>query len=248
MALQRSSLIILCSLLAAVYGRSLPSFIKPCKRSDPNLEKCLIELIDTIRPNLAKGIPEMRIPPLDPFHVPQVVLDQGSASVNFRANFKNIIAHGARNFNLTGAKINFDEPSLSIDVGFPAIRVFSDYNITGKVLVVPIKGNGKFEGNFTNIFANVKFLGKYNKKADATFLGVKERKINFKIGSLKVHFSNLFNGNKQLSETTNVFINENWRDILQEINPLIEDTIGEVMMQIIKGFLDLYSLEDLIPN
>lgn len=35
---------------------------------------------------------------------------------------------------------------------------------------------------------------------------------------------------------------------MQEINPLIEDTLGEVIMMIIKGFLDLYSLEDLMPN
>lgn len=248
MLFQRSSLIILCSLVVAVYGRSLPSFIKPCKRSDPALDTCLIQLIDSIRPNLAKGIPEMRIPPLDPFHVPHLVLDQGSPSVNFQANFRNIVAHGAKNFNLTGARIDFDEPSLTIDVGFPFIKIFSDYNITGKVLVVPIKGNGKCEGNFTNIFAKVKLLGKYEKKDGKTFLSVQERKIKLKIGALKIHFSNLFNGNKQLSETTNVFINENWRDILEEINPLVEDTIGEVMMQIIKGFLDLYTLEDLIPN
>uniref|UniRef100_A0AAU6SH69 Protein takeout-like protein n=1 Tax=Maconellicoccus hirsutus TaxID=177089 RepID=A0AAU6SH69_MACHI len=244
---QRSSLIILCSLVALVYGRSLPSFIKPCKRNDPQLEKCLIELIEGIRSNLAKGIPEMRIPPLDPLHVPQVTLDQGSGSVNFQAKFKNIIASGAKNFNLTGVRLDFNVPSLSIDVGFPALRLDSDYNITGKVLVVPIKGNGKCQGNFTNVFASVKLLGKYDKRDGKTFLSVKERKINLKIGNLQIHFSNLFNGNKQLSESTNVFINENWRDILQEINPLVEDTIGEVMMQIIKGLLDLYSLEDLIP-
>lgn len=51
-----------------------------------------------------------------------------------------------------------------------------------------------------------------------------------------------------LGDSTNAFINENWRDILQEINPLVEDTIGEVMMQIIKNLLDLYSLEDLLPE
>lgn len=50
-----------------------------------------------------------------------------------------------------------------------------------------------------NIFANVLLLGKYDKKDGKTFLSVKERKIDIKIGSLKIYFSNLFNGNKQLS-------------------------------------------------
>lgn len=248
MAFHRSSLLILASLLAVVYGRNLPSFIKPCKRSDPNLEKCLIQLLDNIRPNLIKGIPEMRIPPLDPLHVPEVALDQGTGAVNFQATFKNIVSYGAKHFNLTSIKIDFDAPTIKIEVGFPKVRLISDYTINGKVLVVPIKGNGKVDGNFTNVFATVELRGDYVKRDGQTFLSVKDKKIHIKLTGLRMNFSNLFNGNKELSDSTNVFINENWRDIIQEINPLIEDTIGEVMMQIIKGLLDLYSLDDLLPN
>lgn len=51
-----------------------------------------------------------------------------------------------------------------------------------------------------NVYSNVKLFGEYDKKDGKTFLSVKERKISIKIGSLKIHFSNLFNGNKQLSK------------------------------------------------
>lgn len=66
------------------------SFIKPCKKNDPHLDQCLINLINGLKPKLAKGIPEMRIPSLEPFYVPLVKLDQGSEAVNFKATFKNL--------------------------------------------------------------------------------------------------------------------------------------------------------------
>ena len=49
-------------------------------------------------------------------------------------------------------------------------------------------------------------------------------------------------------DSTNKFVNENWKEIIQEVNPLIEDTLGEIMLQMTKGLLDLYALEDLIPE
>lgn len=46
----------------------------------------------------------MRIPPLDPFKVPFIKLDQGSGSVNFKATFKDIIATNGKNFKLNKVK------------------------------------------------------------------------------------------------------------------------------------------------
>jgi len=81
------------------------SYIKPCKRKDPHLERCLINLIQGLEPRLSKGLPEMRIPPLDPFRLPEVKLNQqGTGSVNFEAIFKNIVAEGAKKFNISQLK------------------------------------------------------------------------------------------------------------------------------------------------
>lgn len=82
----------------------LASFIKPCKRNDPNLEKCVVKMLENIRPQLAKGIPEMRLPPLDPFFVPLIRMDQGTRSVNFQAKFENITAYGGQNFQINKLK------------------------------------------------------------------------------------------------------------------------------------------------
>lgn len=51
-----------------------------------------------------------------------------------------------------------------------------------------------------------------------------------------------------VGDQTNTFINENWRDIIHEVEPLVEETVGEMLIQLIKGTLELYALEDLFTQ
>jgi len=81
------------------------SYIKPCKRDDPNINECLMNLLEDIRPYISKGIPEMHILPLDPVTVPSVTLKQDSAgSVNFVALFTDLKGYGAKNFQMQTIK------------------------------------------------------------------------------------------------------------------------------------------------
>jgi hypothetical protein len=49
----------------------------------------------------------------------------------------------------------------------------------------------------TNIKFEMKVVRKNNKKA---FIEVNKNKVSFRIGTAKLHFSNLFDGNKELSK------------------------------------------------
>lgn len=44
-----------------------------------------------------------------------------------------------------------------------------------------------------------------------------------------MQFSNLFKGDKALSEGTNQFLNENWQDILNELKPVLKKAIGSII-------------------
>lgn len=41
--------------------------------------------------------------------------------------------------------------SLEIDLNLPLFRIESRYEVNGQILVLPIKGNGKFVGNFSKL-------------------------------------------------------------------------------------------------
>ncbi|XP_015370791.1 PREDICTED: protein takeout-like [Diuraphis noxia] len=237
------------TVISEITGPSLPSYLQPCNRNDPGINECLIKLMENIRPYISKGIPEMHILPLDPVMVPSVTLKQDSAgSVNFVALFTDLMGYGVKNFQINKMKISFKNQSLEIDVYLPLFRIESRYEINGKILVLPIKGNGKFVGNFTNVSAKIKFdLKIVKKKNHKNFFDIKQNKISLEIGTVKLHFSNLFNGNKQLGDHTNRFINDNWKDLKVEIKPLLEDTVSSIIIGIIKPVFETFSMDDIFP-
>lgn len=55
-----------------------------------------------------------------------------------------------------------------------------------------------------------------------------------------MHFENLFNGNKALGTTTNQFFNENWVHILNEMKPVLRNSIGNILMKAINPVFASY--------
>lgn len=56
-----------------------------------------------------------------------------------------------------------------------------------------------------------------------------------------MNFTNLFNGNEQLGMNMNKFINENWREILDDLKMTIVDGFGNVFSTIINHVLNNFS-------
>ena len=50
---------------------------------------------------------------------------------------------------------------------------------------------------------------------------------------LFMDFSNLFNGDKALGDNMNLFLNENWMDILKELKPSITGAFSKVFGKVI---------------
>uniref|UniRef100_A0A2S2NGV6 Protein takeout n=1 Tax=Schizaphis graminum TaxID=13262 RepID=A0A2S2NGV6_SCHGA len=249
MAIKLIGFFLCITMINEISSRSLPSYFKPCKRDDPNINECLMKLMENIRPYISKGIPEMHILPLDPMMIPSVTLNQNSAgSVNFVALFTDLKGYGGKNFQIHKIKASIKNQSLEIDLNLPMFKIESRYEVNGQILVLPIKGNGKFVGNFTNVHAKIKFELKFvEKKNHKIFIEIKKNKISLELGGAKLHFSNLFNGNKELGDQTNRFINENWTDLMQETRPLIEDTVASIVLGIFKPVFETFSMDDLFP-
>lgn len=48
-------------------------------------------------------------------------------------------------------------------------------------------------------------------------------------------FENLFNGDKLLGDTTNLFLNENWNEVINELKPALRDAIGAIATTVAKS-------------
>uniref|UniRef100_A0A182RG70 Uncharacterized protein n=1 Tax=Anopheles funestus TaxID=62324 RepID=A0A182RG70_ANOFN len=60
---------------------AVPSSIKVCSRNDPDLNRCITESVNDLRPRLATGkiSDEFRIPPLEPLALSTVNMDRGQS-------------------------------------------------------------------------------------------------------------------------------------------------------------------------
>lgn len=63
-----------------------------------------------------------------------------------------------------------------------------------------------------------------------------------------MHFENLFNGNKALGDNMNLFLNENWSDILHELKAPIVDAFGNLFLVIINHVFDAFEYSELFQS
>lgn len=60
-----------------------------------------------------------------------------------------------------------------------------------------------------------------------------------------MNFDHLFNGDQALSDSTNVFLNENWKDILRELKPVLTKAIGGIYKGIADPIFRKFPYEEL---
>lgn len=65
---------------------------------------------------------------------------------------------------------------------------------------------------------------------------------------MRMHFDNLFNGDKLLGDSTNQFLDENWRDIFNELQPAIIKAIDVQDLGIVKPVFAKVPYAELYDN
>lgn len=109
-----------------------------------------------------------------------------------------------------------------------------DYTMNGKVLLLPINGRGKCKLDFIGWDSDWKIKPKLVEKNGKQYMTIDESKLVFKASGLKMNFENLFS-DKQLSDTMNVFLNENWIELLNELRPSLSETISQITVNVVSG-------------
>jgi hypothetical protein len=79
----------------------------------------------------------------------------------------------------------------------------------------------------------MKVLTKKVMKQGKAYMQIDKSRLTYTTERVSFDFSNLFNGNKVLSETTNRFFNENWMQIHEELKPKLFEAIASIYESLI---------------
>ncbi|KAI5641158.1 hypothetical protein NE865_06627 [Phthorimaea operculella] len=123
------------------------------------------------------------------------------------------------------------------------------YVVDGRILILPIKG----KGNATILADNVEV------QIDSRLSHVKDAKkhthfklitpsYKYNIQKTTFTFENLFSGNKQLSDATHQFANQNWKQLMDDLAPPVIKQIVRTCVKAINKFFSNVTIKDMVLN
>ncbi|XP_054272260.1 protein takeout-like [Macrosteles quadrilineatus] len=227
----------------------LPSYIgQGCKYNDPNINECVVRKGAPAVRQITNGDPKYRIPRLDPLVIESLKVQQGTRQVGLSLECRNCSMYGLQNINFTAARLDLNNSHCEWDFYLEKLFIRGKYNVTGRVLLLPILGDG--DANITAI--GVRFSYKYDwvldRKANGLdYVRITSHSLPFTLDRLYISLTNLFNGDRLLGDNMNIFLNDNWQEIMKDLSPALSEALGEVFRQTLTSMADLVPFQTLFP-
>ncbi|KAF6208772.1 hypothetical protein GE061_014512 [Apolygus lucorum] len=247
--MQSTAFLLLALAACSASAAKFPKNWTTCRRSDKNKDECIRSAAEFAVRSLKDGNPQLGVFPLDPFHFNKLTLGGGSGPVNIKLDLKNLDLYGISTAKVQVLKTDWDNQYLEGNITFGSDFVLlGDYSVNGRVLVLPIVGEGKCNLTFQNFEAHLTAKGHEVTKGKKKYLVLDKFTVGIETSRFIMDLQNLFNGDKALSDNMNVFINENWKDILQELRPSISAAFGEGFRQVANAVFSRLPLDVIAPK
>ncbi|XP_012275262.1 uncharacterized protein LOC105696952 [Orussus abietinus] len=245
-----SALLVRGCLMVAITGSVyavLPSYIKPCKRSDPDIDNCITNAIESLREKLAEGIPELGAPPIEPLYLDQIRLLKGPTGARLDVNITNLQVDGPSKFKVSNLKANVDDVVFTFKVGFDRLSFKGRYQIDARILLLRLAGDGTITGNFTGYNSDVILRAHKFSKNDKVYLNFERMQVVIRIGGASVYLSNLFGGDPILGPASNEILNANSALFLEEVKPVLETSLADLFTDVANKIVTTFTYDELFP-
>ncbi|XP_016979221.1 circadian clock-controlled protein daywake [Drosophila rhopaloa] len=228
--------------------KPLPSFLKVCHRDSPDLNTCARESYEKLRPRLMEGIPELFIPAMEPLIVPQVKMDQDSGAIYLHSVYRNVKVTGISKHTVNELRLEPSKLKFIVSLTFPKLHMESDYSIKGKIMMMPLLGDGHCKVDLINITMRTELIGQEYKRDEVNYLKINTVKVKYELSDVHIHLDNLFNGDKALGDRMNEFLNENWKALAEEVRPLMSKALVDILRASVDKLFASFSYDDLLPK
>ncbi|KAG5672044.1 hypothetical protein PVAND_002206 [Polypedilum vanderplanki] len=226
----------------------IPDFLHICHKSDPNLSQCVVNSVNTLKPLLATGIPEYDIIPLEPLELGDLLVAGSKTGQGLSISAKGVKVYGSGNFEMKNFKVIEYASKYNFQIGLPHLYVHGKYVVDGRVLFLPITGEGNFTANFTQGQGEIRLRGVHKEINGETHFVVNKLDIKITVQKGKIELENLFGGDKALGDIINTVINENFETFTQDLIPLIEKSLSRIFKQTGNKIFKRFTLAQLFPQ
>ncbi|XP_068159071.1 circadian clock-controlled protein daywake [Drosophila tropicalis] len=246
-------LIVLFGLLDLDHGKQFTAPIKRCRMDD---EACLAQQGELFFKSFKHGIPELGVPSVDPLDLGTLTIESGeqSASLQFK-----LVLTNAKLYNLGSAtsvkslKGFTKDPKknlkLTLVIFAPELEVHAQYDVNGKVLILPIVSKGDVVIKLKKMTGKSRIIAEPQKRDDGkTYLNIIDYKTVSKMEGGHFNMSNLFNDNVELRESTLKVLNDEWEALAADIQPRINEACDRVLKNALQRFWNDIPYDEFFEN
>uniref|UniRef100_A0A1I8MCI6 Hemolymph juvenile hormone binding protein (JHBP) n=1 Tax=Musca domestica TaxID=7370 RepID=A0A1I8MCI6_MUSDO len=191
----------------------------PCKLNDPNNGPCLRDLLQHL---LLSATTNNSI---DPYKLKKARVTVDNPSIRLNMNLTHVIINGLSQAKMTDVSTS-DGESFVLNVKIPKIHISGNYVMDGQVLLLNLAGKGEFDVDFSDIDVRFSLIAKIVDRDEEHYFNVETLKSKIKhLGNMHVAFANLFGSNQALTDSANDLFNQNWRELVEILRPVIEESM-----------------------
>ncbi|RZC33360.1 JHBP domain containing protein [Asbolus verrucosus] len=237
----RLSILLTVCVYSASQSVKLPPNFQKCNRKDPDFQKCVLEAAQSGLSQLTKPFEEVSLPTLDPLDVVELRVGTASKVVNF--DQKNCKLYGIDKTEFSKFEFDFEKKSLYAEGVVPELQKNCDYELEGKILLLPLTGTVPSEVSIKNMTVTALSHYEETKKGNRTFLKFGNTKLTLDPGFMSFYFGNILH-NDQFSEKINEDFNRNWEKVFGDFKEEYEENFGVIVENLINRFFSKVSLEE----
>ncbi|EDW05829.2 circadian clock-controlled protein daywake [Drosophila mojavensis] len=231
------------ALWAAVGAEILPSPMKHCTLHD---EACILEQVKIYFREFKYGLPAWNIPSVEPLQLGTLRIKSGGASdsMQFSLIMRDTTLHHFSDRailrSVKGFSADLTKPlKLIWIVNSPDIEVRANYEVDGKLLILPIVSKGTMVINLSQMQSKTRITAVPEQRPDGhSYLKVTDYKTVAKVSSGSFNMSNLFDDNVELRDSTLKVLNDEWSALSADIQPKILEAADRAYRTVLQMLFD----------
>ncbi|KAL1140596.1 hypothetical protein AAG570_000526 [Ranatra chinensis] len=177
--------------------------------------------------------------------VQSIGLKQGSGPVSINSTFTDLKIYGMTDYTIKKVVPDLGNYRLDFEGELPALHNEGGYSISGKILVLPITGQGKSWSNYT---VKASLICSPKTKGNKLYWNVDDFMFDLDVKNAIIHMDNLFNGNKELGDAMNAFMSENWEVVFKELKPVVNEAVSALLKDVAVKVFSRFPIDQLLPD
>ncbi|ALC49899.1 CG2650 [Drosophila busckii] len=231
--------VVVVSVSALVVADIWPSPLKRCQLNDA---ACYEAQAQSFLRVFKHGMPALDMPSIEPLQLGTLRINSGghSSSLQFNLLLTNATMHNFGNSvtikSIKGFSKDLSKPlKLTFLVNSPSLEVRANYDVDGKILILPIVSKGDLVINLHQVVGKTRILAQPEQRDDGhTYLKINDLKTIAKVGSGHFNMTNLFDDNVELRESTLKVLNDEWQALLIDVQPKVLEACDRVFKVVLQ--------------